>query len=77
MSTVKKKIRQLSVIPHPKMSDPLLNSVVSLTLETLHEGNSVLIFCSSRLLTVDTAVTHYQAAELTSENDRLIRQRHI
>jgi len=58
MTTEQEKIRQLAVIPHPKMSDPLLNSVVSLTLETLYEGNSVLIFCSSRLLTVDTAVTH-------------------
>jgi replicative superfamily II helicase len=73
MTTEKETIRQLSVIPHPKMSDPLLNSVVSLTLETLHEGNSVLVFCSSRLLTVDTAVPTPLMVILMSENDRRIR----
>jgi replicative superfamily II helicase len=52
----KEKVRQLTIIPHPKMSDPILNSLVTLTLETLYEGNSVLIFCSSRMMTADTAV---------------------
>ena len=67
-------VRQLSVLPHPKMGDGLLNSVVTLTLETLEEGNAVLVFCSSRMMTVDTAVfSHNSAANL--ENDRIVRER--
>jgi replicative superfamily II helicase len=56
MDTEDNPLRQLTVIPHPKLGDPLLNSVVSLTLESLNQGHSVLIFCSSRMMTVDTAV---------------------
>jgi len=61
----KEKVRQLDIIPHPKMADPMLNSLVTLTLETLKEDNSVLIFCSSRLMAVETAVRNpiYRADE--------------
>jgi replicative superfamily II helicase len=59
------------VLPHPKMGDALLNSVVTLTLETIQEGNSVLIFCSSRMMTVDTAVTSLVDA-LNVENDCIV-----
>ena len=55
------------------MGVALLNSVVTLTLETLQEGNSVLIFCASRMMTVDTAVAHYFSL-LTLENDLSVRK---
>jgi len=57
MSPEKQPIRQLSVIPHPRMTDSLLNSIITLTLETLQDGHSVLVFCASRFMTVETAVS--------------------
>jgi replicative superfamily II helicase len=53
------------------MRDALINSVVTLTLETIREGNSVLVFCSSRMMTVDTAVCPICFINL--ENHRLVR----
>jgi hypothetical protein len=56
--------------------DGVMFSLSLLAMETLSEGHSVLIFCSSRMMTVDTAVL-FATAVLIVEIDGLSHQRRL